>query len=199
MAKTNWHGSTQANFATYIIENNTILFNWKHDAIASYGGNSLMMDTDVNLTANNNIFGFADFGGVNNIKLCKNLVLNNNNFFGHKKYDFFDTSAMNVSDMADYADYLKDGSGNVSETVKLPLNSNWAGLYAARKEISRAAVDNASTVSNSAENQVRGILGLNKMGSSVSLDASIWLHQMKVDDAIKLGLQKYKGKGCQKP
>jgi hypothetical protein len=199
MAKTNWHGSTQANFATYIIENNTILFNWKHDAIASYGGNSLMMDTDVNLTANNNIFGFADFGGVNNIKLCKNLVLNNNNFFGHKKYDFFDTSAMNVSDMADYADYLKDGSGNVSEAVKLPLNSNWAGLYAARKEISRAAVDNASTVSNSAENQVRGILGLNKMGSSVSLDASIWLHQMKVDDAIKLGLQKYKGKGCQKP
>jgi len=199
MAKTNWHGNTQANFATYVIENNTILFSWKHDAIASYGGNSLMMDTDVNITANNNIFGFGDFGGVNNIKLCKNLVLNNNNFIGHKKYDFFDSSAMNVSDMADYADYLKDGSGNVSEAIKLPLNKNWAGLYAARKEISRAAVDNASTVSNSAENQVRGILGLNKMGSSVSMDASIWLHQMQVNDAVKLGLHQYNGKGCQKP
>jgi hypothetical protein len=199
MAKTNWHGNTEANYATYLIENNTILFNWKHDAIASYGGNSLMMDTSVNLTANNNIFGFGDFGGVNNIKLCKNLVLNNNNFFGHKKYDFYDTSGMNVVDMIDYADYLSDGDGNVSKAIQLPLNKDWAALYAARKDISRAEVDASSTVSNSAENQIRGILGLNKMGSSVSLDASIWLHQMQVADAVKIGMKQYDGRGCQKP
>ena len=199
MAKTNWHGDTPENYATYLIENNTILFNWKHDAIASYGGNSLMMDTSVNLTANNNIFGFGDFGGVNNIKKCENLVLNNNNFFGHKKYDFYDTSGMNVNDMIDYADFLKDGNGNVSKPVTLPLNKDWAALFAARKDISRAKVDASSTVSNSAENQVRGILGLNKMGSTVSLDASIWLHQMQVNDAVKLGLNQYDGKGCQKP
>ncbi len=199
MAKTNWHGNTPENYATYLIENNTILFSWKHDAIASYGGNSLMMDTSVNLTANNNIFGFGDFGGVNNIKKCENLVLNNNNFFGHKKYDFYDTSGMNVNDMIDYADFLKDGKGNVSKPVTLPLNKDWAALFAARKDISRAEVDASSTVSNSAENQVRGILGLNKMGSSVSLDASIWLHQMQVNDAVKIGLNQYDGKGCQKP
>jgi hypothetical protein len=199
MAKTNWHGDTSKNYATYLIENNTILFNWKHDAIASYGGNSLMMDTRVNLTANNNIFGFGDFGGVNNIKKCENLVLNNNNFFGHKKYDFFDTSAINVSEMEDYADFLSGGSGNVSEPINLPVNKDWATLYSARKDISRASVDAASTVSNSSENQIRGILGLNKMGSSVSADASIWLHQMQVDDAIKLGLQQYNGRGCQQP
>ncbi len=199
MAKTNWHGDTQENYATYLIENNTILFNWKHDAIASFGGNSLMMDTSVNLTANNNIFGFADFGGVNNIKKCKNLVLNNNNFFGHKKYDFFDTSAINVSEMEDYADYLADGSNNVSESISLDMNSDWATLYSARKDISRAEVDASSTVSNSAENQIRGILGLNKQGSTVSLDASIWLHQMQVEDAIKLGLLQYNRRGCQKP
>jgi len=199
MAKTNWHGDTPENYATYLIENNTILFNWKHDAIASYGGNSLMMDTSVNLTANGNIFGFADFGGVNNIKNCENLILNNNNFFGHKKYDFFDTSGMNVTDMIDYADFLKGGEGNVSEPISLPTNQSWANLYAARKEISRAAVDASSTVSNSKENQIRGILGLNKMGSSVSTDANIWLHQMQVEDAVKLGLQQYNGKGCQKP
>ncbi len=199
MAKTNWHGDTPENYATYLIENNTILFNWKHDAIASYGGNSLMLDTSVNLTANGNIFGFADFGGVNNIKKCEHLVLNNNNFFGHKKYDFFDTSEMNVDDMVDYADYLNGGEGNVSETISLPMNQDWANLFAARKEISRAAVDASSTVSNSAENQVRGILGLNKMGSAVSMDASIWLHQMQVEDAVKLGIQQYNGKGCQKP
>lgn len=199
MAKTNWHGDTPKNYATYLIENNTILFNWKHDAIASYGGNSLMMDTRVNLTAINNIFGFGDFGGVNNIKKCEHLILKNNNFFGHKKYDFFDTSAMNVVDMIDYADYLKDGEGNVSEPVNLPLNKNWGTLYAARKDISRAEVDASSTVSNSAENQIRGILGLNKQGSSVSLDASIWLHQMQVDDAVKLGEQQYNNRGCQKP
>jgi len=199
MAKTNWHGNTPKNYATYLIENNTILFNWKHDAIASYGGNSLMMDNSVNLTANNNIFGFGDFGGVNNIKRCEHLILNNNNFFGHKSYDFFDTSAMNVVDMIDYADYLKDGQGNVSEPVKLNLNPDWAALYASRKNISRADVDASSTVSNSAENQVRGILGLNKQGSSVSMDASIWLHQMQVEDAVKLGVKKYNGRGCQKP
>ena len=199
MAKTNWHGNTPVNYATYLIENNTILFSWKHDAIASYGGNSLMMDTSVNITANNNIFGFGDFGGVNNIKKCENLVLNNNNFFGHKKYDFYDTSGMNVNDMIDYADFLKDGNGNVSKPVTLPLNKDWAALFAARKDISRAKVDASSTVSNSAENQVRGILGLNKMGSTVSLDASIWLHQMQVNDAVKLGLNQYDGKGCQKP
>jgi hypothetical protein len=199
MAKTNWHGDTPENYATYLIENNTILFSWKHDAIASYGGNSLMMDTRVNITANNNIFGFGDFGGVNNIKLCENLVLNNNNFFGHKKYDFFDTSALNVADMIDYADYLKDGEGNVSEPVELPLNSDWAALFAARKDISRAAVDASSTVSNSTENQIRGILGLNKVGSTVTTDASIWLHQMQVEDAVKLGLTQYNGRGCKSP
>jgi len=199
MAKTNWHGNTSENYATYLIENNTILFSWKHDAIASYGGNSLMMDTSVNITANGNIFGFGDFGGVNNIKKCENLVLNNNNFFGHKKYDFFDISGMNVNDMVDYADYLKSGEGNVSETINLPMNQKWAKLYATRKDISRASVDASSKVSNAAENQVRGILGLNKMGSSVGTDASIWLHQMQVEDAIKLGLKQYNGKGCQKP
>ena len=199
MAKTNWHGETPENFATYIIENNTILFNWKHDAIASYGGNSLMMDTRVKLIAKNNIFGFGDFGGVNNIKKCQNLELINNNFFGHKSYDFFDTAPMSVADMADYAEYVKKAQGNVSEPVKLPLNPDWAALYASRKEISRAEVDASSTVSNSTENQVRSILGLNLQGSSVSTDADIWLHQMQVEDAVKLGLNQYNGRGCSKP
>ncbi len=199
MAKTNWHGNTPEHFATYVIENNTILFSWKHDAIASYGGNSLKMDTRLRLTAKNNIFGFGDFGGVNNIKLCENLELINNNFFGHRKYDFYDTAPMSVADMADYAEYVKRAEGNVSEPVKLPLNPDWAALYASRKEISRAQVDAKATVSNSAENQVRSILGLNLKGSSVSLDAEIWLPQMQVDDAIRLGLHAYNGRGCSKP
>ena len=200
MAKTNWHGDTQQNYASYLIENNTILFTWKHDAIASYGGNSLMMDQSVNIIANNNVFGFSDFGGINNIKQCKNLVLKDNLFFGHKKYDFFDTAGMNVSDMADYADFVKDATGNISELVQLAINKDWATLYFSRKDISRASVDASSTVSNSTENVVRGILGLNKVGSSVSIDADIWLHQIQVNDAIKLGLKKYKNKfGCTQP
>lgn len=199
MAKTNWHGDTPENFATYNIENNTILFSWKHDPIASYGGNSLKMDTRVNLTAKNNIFGFGDFGGVNNIKKCENLELINNNFFGHRKYDFFDTAPMSVADMADFAEYIKRAEGNVSEPVKLPLNPKWAKLYASRKEISRAKVDASATVSNSAANQVRSILGLNLQGNSVNLDADIWLPQMQVEDAVKLGLKNYNGRGCSRP
>ncbi len=56
----------------YTIRNNTILFCWKHDEIASYGGNCIMMDVNTIVTAEDNVLGFADFGGVNNVKQCKN-------------------------------------------------------------------------------------------------------------------------------
>ena len=55
----------------FLVKNNTVLFNWTADAIASSGGSSLMMDAYCKVTAENNVFGFGDLGGVNNIKKCK--------------------------------------------------------------------------------------------------------------------------------
>jgi len=40
---------------------------------------------------------------------------------------------------------------------------------------------------------------INLQGSAVTTDASIWLHQMQVEDALKLGQKQYNGRGCQKP
>ncbi len=197
--KTNHHGET--GMPEFVVRNNTILFNWTNDAIASVGGSSLMVDAYCAVVAENNVFGFGDAGGVNNIKLCKRLTLKNNLFFGHKTFDYREfRSDLPLEEMEDYAENLRPESvGNYSKVVKLDLNAEWAKLYFNRQKISRAEVDAASTVTNSGENQLRSILGLPLQGSSVDMDADIWLHQMNLDDAVKLGLDQYEGAGCQNP
>ena len=55
------------------------------------------------------------------------------------------------------------------------------------------------TVSNSAANQVRSILGLNLRGSTVTADADVWLHEMSLESALMLGMNQYNGRGCQNP
>jgi len=44
------------------------------------------------------------------------------------------------------------------------------------------------------------MFGLPLQASSVSKDAEVWLHRIKLDDAIKLGINKYgNNSGCSKP
>ena len=195
--KTNSHAAKD--MAEFKVTNNTILFNWTADAIASYGGSSLMMDAYCIVTAENNVFGFADQGGVNNIKKCKDLRLNNNLFFGHGMFDYREfRSDMPLAELEDYAEFLNPNSeGNFSKEVNLPTDESWANLYFGRTKITRAAVDAEVKVSNSDANQLRSILGLPVRGGDVSMDAEVWLHQMDLDAAIKLGLQSYEGVGCQ--
>ena len=49
MCKSNHHGAS--GHPSYLLRNNTILFSWKHDAIASFGGNSLMFDNALSIVA----------------------------------------------------------------------------------------------------------------------------------------------------
>ncbi len=184
----------------FVIAHNTVLFNWKHDAIATYGGNSLKMDTEVKLTATNNVFAFGDYGGVDNIKVAKGISLKNNLFTGHRMYDYreFNTQ-VKVSELEDEADQLVDSTGNVSKVIKVPMNEKWAALYAGRKEISRAEVDAKAKASNSGANALRSMFGLPLQANAVGMDAEVWLHRMAVDDAIKTGLEPYEGFGCKKP
>ncbi|MFZ5444260.1 MAG: right-handed parallel beta-helix repeat-containing protein [Myxococcota bacterium] len=185
----------------FIVENNTVLFSWKHDAIATYGGNGLKLDQELQLTASNNVFAFGDYGGVDNIKVAKGITLKDNLFTGNRLYDYreFNTS-VKVSEFEDEADQLKDSTGNVSAEIKIPLSAAWAKLYAGRKEVSRAAVDAKAKAANNGANALRGMLGLPLQANAVADDADVWLPRMSLDDALKAGAAKYEGKyGCQKP
>lgn len=200
MCKSNHHGAS--GHPSYLLRNNTILFSWKHDAVASFGGNSIMFDNALSIVAENNVFGFADFGGVNNVKQCKYVTLKNNLFVGHKKYDYQEFgTGLKLDEMEDYANFVTRESGNnYSEEIKLNINKEWAEKYFGRVEISRAEVDAAAKVSNSGANQLRSMFGLPLQANSVSKDATIWLHRMALEDAIKLGLQSYgKSNGCSTP
>lgn len=197
--KTNWHSPDAP--PTFTVRNNTILFCWKHDPIATYGGNCVMMDGNTIMTIENNILGFGDFGGVNNVKQSKNLSLRNNVFFGHKKYDYKEyNTALSLRDMEDFAQFLSPQSGgNTTATPNLPIPKGWSEIYLSRRDISREEVDASVTVSNSAENQVRGILGLPLQGSTVKTDADIFLPRLPLADLNPTAFQRLNGAGCQNP
>lgn len=200
-ALTKWHPRDGKGFAQFTIENNTVLFSWKHDPIATYGGNGLKMDTEVLLTASNNVFAFGDYGGVDNIKLAKKITLKDNLFTGNRLYDYreFNTS-VKVSEFEDEADQLEASTGNIAAEIKVPISAAFAKLYAGRKEVSRAAVDAKAKASHNGANALRGMLGLPLQANAVADDADVWLPRMSIEDALKAGNAKYEGKyGCQKP
>ena len=197
--KTNYHSNK--GMPEFLVKNNTVLFSWTYDGIASYGGSGLMMDATCKIVAEDNVFAFGDVGGVNNVKANKNLTISKNLFFGNGKFDYREfRSDLPLDELEDYAEYLDPNSiDNFSKQVAIPVEKKWADLYFNRTKISRAEIDDAVTVANSDENQLRSMLGLNLQGSTVSKDADIWLHQMDVADALPLGFQQYEGVGCIKP
>ena len=200
MCKSNHHGATD--HPAYTVKNNTILFTWKYDAIGSFGGNSIMFDNALTLVAENNVFGFSDFGGVNNVKQCKTVTLKNNLFVGHKKYDYQEFgTGLKLDELEDYANFITRESGNnYSREIKLNVNKNWVEQYFGRQEISRAEVDAAAKTSNSGANQLRAMFGLPLQASAVSKDANVWLHRMQLEDAVRLGINTYgNNSGCSKP
>lgn len=187
--------------ADFVVDHNTVLFAWKHDPIATYGGNGLKMDQELTLAATANVFAFGDYGGVDNIKLAKGITLKGNLFTGNRLYDYreFNTT-IKVSELEDEADQLtKESTGNVSKEIKVPMAARWANLYAGRKEISRAAVDASAKASNSGANQLRGMLGLPLQANAVATDADVFLPLMTIDEALPAGEKAYDGLGCTKP
>lgn len=200
-ALTQFHPRQPKGYSEFLIEHNTVLFSWKHDAIATYGGNGLKLDGDVALTATHNVFGFGDYGGVDNIKKARNVVLKDNLFTGNRLYDYreFNTE-INVSELEDEADLLKDSAGNTSKEIRVPVAERWARLYAGRTEVSRAGVDAAAKASNSGANQLRSMLGLPVQAGAVKMDAEVWLPLVSLDEALPAGLASYEGGfGCSKP
>lgn len=198
-ARTGYMGSDKSLYPVFTIKNNTSLFNWKHDAIASYGGNAMAFDQNLIATVENNVFGFGHMGGVYN--KGSEITMNNNLFTGNSKYDYKEVNAMmRVDDILDESEKLSQYSeGNESALIKISVDERWAKIYASRIEVSRAEVDAAVSVSNSGANQLRSMLGLNVQGSTVKMDAEVFLPLITIEEALPAGLMQWNGKGCAMP
>jgi len=197
--RTGYMGSDESLYPQFMVSNNTSLFNWKHDAIASYGGNCLTMDKYLNITVQNNVFGFGHFGGVYN-KGTKVKMLNNL-FTGNSKYDYRESnSKMKVADILDESMFLDPYSdGNESVLIKIDVAKRWANIYASRTEVSRADIEASVHASNSGANQLRSMLGINLQAGDVTTDAEVFLPLLKLEEGLPAGLLPWNGKGCQKP
>lgn len=198
-ARTGYVGSNSAKIPVFMIKNNTLLFTWKHDAIASYGGDALALDQNLVASIENNALGYGHMGGIYN-KGAK-LKLINNLFTGNGKYDYKEVNdKMAVADVLDEAMHLDPMSdGNQGLLIKIPVAERWAEIYADRKEISRAVVDAAVTVPNTGANQLRSIFGLNQQGNGVTTDAEIFLPLITIDEALPAGKFPWNGMGCTIP
>lgn len=198
-ARTGYTGSNPELVPKFLIANNTSLFNWKHDPIATYGGDALALDQYLTAKIENNVFGFGHMGGILN-KGAK-IELNNNLFTGNAKYDYIEKgAAMRVDAILDEAMLIDFNSdGNETQLIEIPMAERWANIYANRVELTRESVDAAVTVSNSGANQLRSMLGLNVQGSSVEMDAEIHLPHLKLEEALPVGQNPWNGKGCFNP
>jgi len=198
-ARTGYVGNDKSLVPVFMIKNNTSLFNWKHDAIASYGGDALALDQYLIATLENNVFGFGHMGGV--YSKGAELTMNNNLFTGNSKYDYKErNSMMKVEDILDESEKLNQYSeGNESALIKIAVAERWATIYASRIEISRADVDASVRASNSGANQLRSMLGMNLQGNSVKMDAEVFLPIITIEEALPAGLLPWNGKGSSMP
>ncbi len=198
-ARTGYVGDDPKLVPSFLIQYNTSVFNWKHDPIASYGGNALALDRELTATINQNVLGFGHFGGIYN--KGAQITLTNNLFTGNSKYDYKEINdEMIVSDIVDEAERIDPSStGNNTALLQIAVGQRWAKLYGERKELSREAVDASVSAANSGANQLRGMLGLNLQGNSTSMDAEIFLHRLEIEEAIPVGLSNWNGIGCATP
>ena len=157
-----WHG-TGDDVPKFTVENNTVLFTWKYDPIATHGGDCFRTEK-VLATLTNNVFGYGDYYGINNQSGgdLENLTLVNNAFCGNLMADYleFDTK-MAVADMEDEADKLSDAEDNVQvKLTGLKVNEDWAKNYATRNVIDRMKAEESVQALGSFTNDLRSMLGL---------------------------------------
>lgn len=197
--RSGYTGSDKALVPKFIVSNNTSLFNWKHDAIASYGGNALAIDQYLTADIENNVFGFGHLGGIYN-KGSK-INLSNNLFTGNTKYDYKEINdMMKVDYLLDESSYLDPSSnGNKAVLISIPVAKRWAEIYTSRDEVTREEVDASVHASNSGANQLRSMLGLNQQAGDSKMDAEIFLPKITIAEAITAGNLPWEGKGSQKP
>ncbi len=195
-----WAGSSQKDLPLFHIENNTVLFSW--DSGFSQGFN-ISFDRSTNSIVKNNVFGFSDLYAIWNGYKSTGITLSDNLITGARKGDFLEfNTTMNVEELVDEAEYLgEDSDGNVSAKIVVPVSKDFATKYGSRVVVDREKLEADIKATNSGANALRSMLGLPVRAGSVKWPKiDVFMNRISVDDALKAGAKKYKGKyGCQKP
>ena len=192
-------------FPVYEINNNTVLFTWKYDAMAqSFSGSSLKIDDDVIVNARNNVFAFADRMGIlkkgaEPLLMLDNLVVGN---VGCDYYEATEDMKMAIADVLDEAENLHEDSDEFcEEPIKPPVGEKYMNLYGSRVLIDRNAVEADIQAEKSNANALRGMLGLPLKAADIKgVEGDVWLPRLALENGMKSGVSKYHSKyGCVKP
>lgn len=181
-------------FPQFNVTNNTVLFAW--DSGFSQGFN-ISFDNATQAVVRNNVFAFSDIYAVNNERGAKNLLLADNIITGARKADYVEgNTRMDVGNMEDEAERLHgDSGGNITDKIVVPVSKEFATAYGSRVVVDREKAEADVKASNSDANTLRGMLGLPLQAGSVKWpDAEVYINRISVDDAIKAGSARYKGK-----
>jgi hypothetical protein len=187
---------------TFVVENNTVLFTWKHDPIAqSFSGNVMDFDASVRATVKNNVLAFADRHIIYNPR-STTILLQNNVMTANVDtvYVEFNTKIV-LDEIEDEPDHIhEDSENNEAKAIKLSFNKDWLKLYGSRVLVDRNKAEANISARSTRANELRGMLGMNLQAGKVAFPQSpVWLPRLSVDDAVKAGSKKYHGVGCQKP
>jgi len=186
----------------FLIENNSILFTWKHGPIAqSFSGNVMDFDQSVRATVRKNVLAFADRHIIYNPRSTV-ILLQNNIMTGSvdTEYVEFDTKIA-LDDIEDEPDCIhEDSEENEAKDVKVLIAKEWLKLYGARVLIDRNKAEADIKASASRANALRSMLGLNLQAADQDFgEGDVWLPRLSVKDALKAGSTQYHGVGCKSP
>jgi len=186
----------------FTIENNTILFTWKHDPTAqSFSGNIMDFDSSVRAVLRNNVLAFADRHIIYNPR-STTILLQNNIMTGSMDTEYleFDTKIA-LEDIEDEPDAIhEDSEENEAKSVKVPINSDWLKLYGSRVLVDRNKAETNIKASETRANALRRMLGMAQRAGKVDFPTSpVWLPRLSVDDAVKAGSKQYHGVGSKMP
>ncbi|MFI4897104.1 MAG: hypothetical protein ACIARR_04695 [Phycisphaerales bacterium JB059] len=194
-----WHSTD--GLPQFTFNNNSSLFNEKPGPGDSDGGSALKLEADSVVVANANVFAFNDRFGVDNGRQARGVVLNNNIFAACTEGEYLEFDiAMSLDVIEDEPEHLDEAEGNEIVGVAPPVSENWARKYFSRVVVDRNAAEADVKVEDTAENQLRSMLGLPLQGTSLGEYSEVWLPRMTVADAIASGAEQFLGsRGCRNP
>lgn len=195
-----YHPKDGKDLPEFAVESNTILFTWKYDMMSTDCGSALKVESDVVVKASGNVFGLSDAFGVDNA--LKSKVSMKGNLFATNliaPYLEFSTK-FKLERIEEEASCVPEFADNVKDAIQVPVSAEWSKSYAARTLIDRNAAEASVEAKDNWQNDLRRMLGLPLDGGKLDVNTDVWLHRMKLDDALKAGEKRYTDKyGCQKP
>jgi len=197
---TTWHQGSKEEATEHTLENNTILFSWKFDALSTEGGMAVQIESGVKVIAIGNVFGFSDTHAVANPGKCP-VALTGNLFCAYLTAPYLEFSTKHkFALMEEEAQCLTDCTGNVKEEISLSLPEAWTKAYASRVLVDRAAAEASVEPLDNYANSLRKMLGLPLDGGKIEVGGNVWLPKLDIDGGLKAGAAKHKEKyGCSTP